>query len=219
MIPLSEISAIVLAGGRGLRMGGVDKGLQSFNGTPLALHTLVRLQMQNGGPLAQVMVNANRNLAAYEAFGASVWPDVLADYAGPLAGFLTGLERCETPYLLTTPCDSPLFPMDLVERLATGMSANDADIAMVSAPELDAQGRTMMRAQPVFCLLKADLLESLVEFTHQGGRKIDAWTAMHKTVLVPFNLADDDPRAFFNANTLAELQSLTESDLPPVAQP
>ncbi len=218
MISFSEISAIVLAGGRGLRMGGVDKGLQSFNGTPLALHTLVRLQMQNGGPLAQVMVNANRNLAAYEAFGASVWPDVLADYAGPLAGFLTGLERCETPYLLTTPCDSPLFPMDLVERLATGMSANDADIAMVSAPELDAQGRTMMRAQPVFCLLKADLLESLVEFTHQGGRKIDAWTAMHKTVLVPFNLADDDPRAFFNANTLAELQSLTESDLPPVAQ-
>ncbi len=218
MIHLSEISAIVLAGGRGLRMGGVDKGLQSFNGTPLALHTLVRLQMQSGGSLAQVMVNANRNLAAYEAFGASVWPDVLADYAGPLAGFLTGLERCETPYLLTTPCDSPLFPMDLVERLATAMSANDADIAMVSAPELDAYGNTSMRAQPVFCLLKAELLESLVEFTHHGGRKIDAWTALHKTVLVPFNQVDDDPRAFFNANTLAELQSLTESDLPPVAK-
>lgn len=218
MIPLSEISAIVLAGGRGLRMGGVDKGLQSFNGTPLALHTLVRLQMQSGGSLAQVMVNANRNLAAYEAFGASVWPDVLADYAGPLAGFLTGLERCETPYLLTTPCDSPLFPMDLVERLANAMSTNDADIAMVSAPELDAQGNTTMRAQPVFCLLKADLLESLVEFTHQGGRKIDAWTALHKTVLVPFNRVDDDPRAFFNANTLAELQSLTESNAPPAAK-
>lgn len=217
MIHFSEISAVVLAGGRGLRMGGVDKGLQSFNGTPLALHTLLRLQMQRGGPLAQVMVNANRNLAAYEAFGASVWPDVLADYAGPLAGFLTGLERCETPYLMTAPCDSPLFPLDLVERLALAMSENDADIAMASAPELDAQGQAILRAQPVFCLLKADLLESLVEFTHLGGRKIDAWTASHKTVLVPFDLSDDDPRAFFNANTLAELQSLTEPNAVQIA--
>ena len=210
MIALTDVSAIILAGGRGSRMGGVDKGLQGFNGTPLTLHTLLRLQMQNGGPLAQVMINANRNLAAYEAFGATVWPDVLADYAGPLAGFLTGLERCETPYLLTTPCDTPLFPMDLVERLAQAMDANGADIAMASAPEADTQGFTTLRAQPVFCLLKTELLESLVDFTHKGGRKIDAWTALHQTVMVPFDLATDDPRAFFNANTLAELQSLEQ---------
>ena len=210
MIHLTDVTAIILAGGRGSRMGGVDKGLQSFNGTPLALHTLMRLQMQNGGPLAHVMINANRNLAAYEAFGASVWPDVLADYAGPLAGFLTGLERCETPYLVTTPCDTPLFPLDLVERLAHAMAADDADIAMVSAPELNEQGTLALRAQPVFCLLKTELLESLVDFTHKGGRKIDAWTAQHKTVMVPFDLAADDPRAFFNANTLAELQSLEQ---------
>ncbi len=210
MIHLSDISAIILAGGRGSRMGGVDKGLQNFNGTPLALHTLLRLQLQNDGPLAQVMINANRNLAAYEAFGATVWPDVLADYAGPLAGFLTGLERCETPYLVTTPCDTPLFPLDLVERLAKAMQASDADITMVAAPELNAQGTPVLRAQPVFCLLKTELLESLVDFTHKGGRKIDAWTAQHQTVLVPFNLDGDDPRAFFNANTLAELQSLEQ---------
>ncbi len=210
MISLTDITAVILAGGRGSRMGGVDKGLQTFNGTPLALHTLLRLQMQNSGPLAQVMINANRNLAAYEAFGASVWPDVLADYAGPLAGFLTGLERCETPFLVTTPCDTPLFPLDLVERLAQAIVADDADIAMVSAPELDARGTPALRAQPVFCLLKAELLESLVDFTHKGGRKIDAWTAQHKTVMVPFNLDGDNPRAFFNANTLAELQSLEQ---------
>lgn len=210
MIHLSDISAIILAGGRGSRMGGVDKGLQGFNGTPLALHTLMRLQMQQGGPLAQVMINANRNLAAYEAFGMPVWPDVLADYAGPLAGFLTGLERCETPYLMTAPCDTPLFPLDLVQRLALGMAAADADIAMVSAPETDHEGSPVMRAQPVFCLLKAELLESLVEFTHQGGRKIDGWTAKHNTVLVPFNQPSDDPRAFFNANTIVELQSLEQ---------
>ncbi len=210
MISLEHITGLILAGGRGSRMGGVDKGLQNFNGIPLALHTLMRLQMQSGGPLAHVMVNANRNLAAYEAFGASVWPDVLADYAGPLAGFLTGLERCETPYLVTTPCDTPLFPLDLVERLAHALHHDDAQVAMVAAPETDQQGRTAVRAQPVFCLLRIDLLESLADFTQSGGRKIDAWTARHKTVLVPFNEPHDDPRAFFNANTLAELQSLEQ---------
>ncbi len=207
-IALRDISALVLAGGRGSRMGGVDKGLQNFSGTPLALHTLMRLQMQYDGPLAEVMINANRNLAAYEAFGASVWPDVLADYAGPLAGFLTGLERCETPFLVTTPCDTPLFPLDLVTRLAQGMDQSGADIAMASAPEVDREGQSENRAQPVFCLLKVELLESLIRFTQGGGRKIDAWTAQHKLALVPFDLPSDDSHAFFNANTLAELQSL-----------
>ena len=109
----ADVTGLILAGGRGSRMGGVDKGLQNFNGMPLALHTLLRLQPQVG----EVMINANRNLAAYESFGVPVWPDVLADYAGPLAGFLTGLERCETRWLVTVPCDTPLFPLDLVERL------------------------------------------------------------------------------------------------------
>lgn len=204
MINAHDITALVLAGGRGTRMGGVDKGLQTFNGTPLALHTLLRLQMQQGGLIGEVMINANRNLAAYEAFGAPVWPDSLPDYAGPLAGFMTGLERCETPFLMTVPCDTPLFPPDLAVRLADALGRENADIAMAAAREEDGQIRT----QPVFCLLRAELLESLVAFTHEGGRKIDRWTAMHKTVTVPFDQPDDDPRAFFNANTLAELHSL-----------
>jgi molybdopterin-guanine dinucleotide biosynthesis protein A len=199
-----SISALILAGGRGSRMGGVDKGLQNFNGLPLALHTLMRLRAQQGGLIGEVMINANRNLAAYESFGAPVWPDTLADYAGPLAGFLTGLEHCETPWLLTVPCDTPLFPLDLAARLAEAAGREDAEIAMAAAPEDD--GR--VRAQPVFCLLRVDLLESLARFTHEGGRKIDRWTAQHRTVLVPFDRADDDPRAFFNANTLAELHAL-----------
>ena len=204
MINAHDITALVLAGGRGTRMGGVDKGLQTFNGTPLALHTLMRLQMQQGGLIGEVMINANRNLAAYEAFGAPVWPDSLPDYAGPLAGFMTGLERCETPFLMTVPCDTPLFPPDLAVRLADALGRENADIAMAAAREEDGQIRT----QPVFCLLRADLLESLVAFTHEGGRKIDRWTALHKTVTVPFDQPNDDPRAFFNANTLAELHSL-----------
>ena len=201
-IPASDITGLILAGGRGSRMGGVDKGLQNFNGMPLALHTLLRLQPQVG----HLMVNANRNLAAYESFGVPVWPDVLSDYAGPLAGFLTGLERCETQWLLTVPCDTPLFPPDLVARLAQAADRDDAEIAMAAAREEDGQ----LRAQPVFCLLRLELLESLVRFTQGGGRKIDAWTAQHKTVLVPFDAPGDDPRAFFNANTLAELHQLEQ---------
>ena len=206
MIDLQDITAIILAGGRGTRMGGVDKGMQNFNGTPLALHAALRLQIQQGGPLAEVMINANRHLAAYEAFGVPVWPDGLADYAGPLAGFLTGLERCETEWLLTVPCDTPLFPLDLAQRLAQSAAQGGAEIAMASAPEEDGQ----LRAQPVFCLLQRNLLESLVRFTQGGGRKIDQWTAQHKTVLVPFDAPGDDTRAFFNANTLAELHSLQQ---------
>jgi molybdopterin-guanine dinucleotide biosynthesis protein A len=191
-------------------MGGVDKGLQGFNGIPLARHALQRLHLQSAGPLAQVMINANRNLAAYEAFGAPVWPDTLADYAGPLAGFLTGLAHCKSPFLMTVPCDTPLFPLDLVARLASALAAQGADVAMVAAPETDDRGITQLRAQPVFCLLHGGLLESLTRFTQSGGRKIDAWTAQHTTVLVPFDGEGDDPRAFFNANTLAELQSLEQ---------
>ncbi len=204
MIQPNQITALILAGGRGSRMGGVDKGMQNFNGTPLALHTLLRLQMQEGGLIGDLMVNANRNLAAYEAFGAPVWPDTLSDYAGPLAGFLTGLERCETPYLLTVPCDTPLFPLDLAQRLARAFEEPDTEIAMASAREDDGNIRT----QPVFCLMRVELLESLVAFTQSGGRKIDLWTARHRTVVVPFDQPGDDPRAFCNTNTLAELHAL-----------
>lgn len=194
-IPGQQITGLILAGGRGSRMGGVDKGLQNHNGIPLAMHALLRLQMQVG----HVMINANRNLGAYESMGAPVWPDALPDYPGPLAGFLAGLEHCETPYLVTVPCDTPGFPLDLVERLAAALEANGAEIAMAATVENGEQ-----QVQPVFCLLKTTLMESLVQFTQSGQRKIDRWTAMHRCVEVPF----DDAGAFFNANTLAELQQL-----------
>jgi molybdopterin-guanine dinucleotide biosynthesis protein A len=197
------ITGLILAGGRGSRMGGSDKGLQNFHGLPLALQTLMRLQLQSL-PLQEVLINANRNLAAYESLGVPVWPDSIDGFAGPLAGFQTGLERCETPLMLTVPCDTPLFPLDLVERLAAAMTEQDADLAMAAAPESDGT----VRPQPVFCLLKTDLLESLVKFTQGGGRKIDAWTAQHRCTIVPFDLPGDSPQAFANANTLAELQQL-----------
>ena len=201
MISKDDITGVILAGGRGSRMGGADKGLQNFRGMPMAMFTLLRLAPQVG----EMMINANRNLSAYESFGVPVWPDALADYAGPLAGFLTGLERCETGYLVTVPCDTPLFPQDLVARLAEALEREDADIAMAAAPEEDGQ----LRAQPVFSLMKRELMESLVLFTQGGGRKIDAWTAQHRTALVPFDRPGDEA-AFCNANTLAELHRLEQ---------
>lgn len=194
-IPIEHITGLILAGGRGSRMGGVDKGLQNHRGLPLAMHALLRLQPQVG----ELMINANRNLGAYESFGVPVWPDVLADFAGPLAGFMAGMEHAFTPWLVSVPCDSPDFPDDLVARLAQAASDADAQIAMPVTVE-DGERRT----QPVFCLMQTQLLESLVAYTQGGGRKIDAWTAQHRVIEVPF----DDPRAFFNANTLAELQQL-----------
>ena len=198
-IPTSEITGLVLAGGRGSRMGGVDKGLQNHLGLPLAMHALLRLGPQVG----HLMVNANRNLGAYDSMGVPVWPDAMAggsdDYPGPLAGFLAGLEHCETPYLVTVPCDTPNFPHDLVARLAAALVAQDADIAMAATLE---HGHPQV--QPVFCLMAARLIESLVVFTQSGQRKIDRWTGQHRCATVLFDGAD----AFFNANTLADLQRL-----------
>jgi len=182
-------------------MGGVDKGLQNHHGMPLALHALLRLGPQVG----HMMINANRNIGAYESFGVPVWPDPVGDFAGPLAGFLAGLERCETPLLLTVPCDTPNFPDDLAARLAAAIDAEQADLAY--AVTLEA-GRA--QPHPVFCLLKSELSESLVMFLHGGGRKIDTWFAQHRAVTVCFH----DASAFFNANTPAELAQLQRPDAP-----
>jgi len=191
--PQADITGLVLAGGRGSRMGGVDKGLQPYQGRPLVQHALQRLAPQVG----TLMINANRNLDSYAALGVPVWPDTLGGYPGPLAGLAAGLAHCRTPYLVSVPCDSPHFPTDLVARLAAALAQDEAQIAMAAAVEDGA-----LRTQPVFCLLQASLLPSLLAFLHSGQRKVDRWTATHRCVEVTF----DDAAAFFNANTPADLQ-------------
>lgn len=193
-IPLQDITGVVLAGGRGSRMGGVDKGLQPFAGSTLAQHALERLRPQVG----VLAINANRHLEAYAAMGVPVWPDADASFAGPLAGWLAGLQVCTTPWLATVACDTPYFPTDLVARLAAAAAQEEAVIAMASGLE-DGQRRT----QPVFCLLRRELAADLAAALAAGERKVDRWTARHRCVVVPF---DDDPRAFFNINTLDELR-------------
>jgi molybdenum cofactor guanylyltransferase len=195
-IPREAITGLVLAGGRGSRMGGVDKGLQLHAGRPLAAHALERLRPQVGS----VLISANRNTQAYARLGVPVLADPLPDYPGPLAGLLAGLMHCRTPWLVTVPCDTPGFPLDLVARLATAAVAQEAEIALVVTQDTDGSAR----AQPVFALLRTGLHASLDAYLHTGERRILPWLRSHRCVELPF----DDTRAFFNANTLEDLRQL-----------
>ena len=196
------VTGLILAGGRGTRMGSVDKGLQPFRGKPMALHVLERLQPQ----VDAMLINANQNQAGYEAFGVPVWPDALAGFAGPLAGLQTGLMHCKTPYLVTAPCDSPLLPTDLVERLAAGLHAAGAEVALA----VTGTGATL-QPHPVFCLVSIAVLPSLSAYLQAGGRKVDSWFATLAMTRVHF----DDEAAFRNINTLDELQRF-DVDTPPL---
>jgi molybdopterin-guanine dinucleotide biosynthesis protein A len=194
IIHKDAVTGLVLAGGRGTRMGGVDKGLQMHLGVPLAQYALERLRPQVGA----LMLNANRNLDAYKSMGAPVWPDEMPEYPGPLAGMLAGLTHCSTPYLATVPCDTPNFPPDVVARLAEAL---EIDGEMATAYTQEAEG---LRAQPVFCLMKASLRDSLNAFIRSGERKTGLFAAQHHSTRVVFH----DPAAFANANTLDELADL-----------
>lgn len=189
------ITGLILAGGRGSRMGNVDKGLQSFRGAPMAFHVMLRFAPQVG----QLMINANQNLACYENFGAAVWPDELTDFAGPLAGLQAGLLHCRTPYLISVPCDAPFLPKDLVARLSQALLAADAELAVAVTREGEGEAR---QTQAVFCLLKTTVLPHLNAFLQQGGRKMAAWHALLPAVEVLF----DDAAAFRNLNTREDLR-------------
>lgn len=202
VIAREHITGIILAGGRGRRMGGIDKGLQSHLGTPLTLHALQRLRPQVGA----LMISANRHLDAYASFGVPVWTDAMADHPGPLAGFLAGLEHCKTPYLLTAPCDAPNFPTDLATRLAAELTAQGAQVAIAATREPHG-----VRVQPVFCLMNANLKDGLIEFIANGERQVERWTALHRCATVVF----DDMAAFANANTAQDLQRLQTVAMPP----
>ncbi len=189
----TAISGLVLAGGRGLRMGGVDKGLQPFRGRPLVDHAIARLAPQ----VAEVMVSANRNAEAYAARGVRVLADPGADFPGPLAGMLAGLRAARTTWLAVVPCDSPLLPADLVERLARGI----ADGARGAVVQREDGGER--RLEPVCCLLATTLADELARSLDAGDRKVEAWLRRHATPVL-FDRQDDDG-AFANFNTLDEL--------------
>jgi molybdenum cofactor guanylyltransferase len=186
------VTGVVLAGGQGSRMGGVDKGLQPFRGKPMVAHAVERLAPQ----VQELLINANRNVEAYAQFGARVIADEIAGFAGPLAGFERGLAHASNAWVATVPCDSPFLPADLVARLRSALEAAHADLAVA---------RTAEQAHPVFCLMRRSLHGSLRDYLARGERKIDRWYRSLAVVEVAF---DDVPHAFLNINTREELAHL-----------
>jgi molybdopterin-guanine dinucleotide biosynthesis protein A len=186
-IPAVTITGLLLAGGQGRRMGGVDKGLQPLRGKPLAQWALERLAPQ----VDELIINCNQNLDAYARFGHRLVPDEIGGFAGPLAGLHAGLKAASHPLVVTVPCDSPFLPLDLVRRLLQELANRDLAVA-----------KTGDQAHPVFSLVRKEVLANLEAFLRSGGRKIDAWYASLHTVEVSF---DDEADAFRNINTLEEL--------------
>lgn len=186
-----NITAVVLAGGRGRRLGGQDKGLMELDGRPMIEHILNLVTPQ----VNAVIINANRNQQVYADSGHPVISDNMTDYQGPLAGFAAALAATDTDYIMTLPCDGPYVPADLASRLSAAIIENDAELAVAH----DGQ-----RMQPVYALIPRSLLGSLQDFLDAGDRKIDLWYARHDTALADFS---DDIDTFFNINTDDDLRT------------
>jgi len=191
------ITGVILAGGQGRCMGTVDKGLRELRGKAMAAWVIERFAPQ----VDEVLINANQNLDVYARFGYRVIPDEIGGFAGPLAGLQRGLSEASHPLVATSPCDTPFLPADLVARLHAALEADAAQLAVA---------RTGDQPHPVFCVCRRDVLPHLTAFLQQGGRKIDAWYATLKVVEVAF---DDQPDAFSNINTQAELDAFETASL------
>jgi molybdenum cofactor guanylyltransferase len=196
MITANQITGLILAGGRAQRMGGIDKGFILFHGKPLIESAIDRLKPQ----VSAILINANRSITKYSHYGYPVLMDETPDFSGPLAGFSVGLKHCKTPYLLTSPCDSPLFPADLAEKMANELEEKNLELVYASSKEANEK----IWAQPVFCLMKTTLQASLDAFLSKGDLKIDRWFKDLRSGTVVF----DSAQAFANVNTPEELAAL-----------
>ena len=195
-ISVDDITAVILAGGQGRRMGGQDKGLLEFNGRPLVESLIRALEAQS----VTIVINANRNLERYRVYGLPVISDRLEDYQGPLAGFASVMDAVGTDFILTLPCDGPLLTDDYVARFVERHNASGAPICVAFDGE---------RLQPVHALIRCDLQASLNRFLENGDRKIDRWYTMHDYVHTDFS---DCPEMFRNINTPSDQQILEASE-------
>jgi molybdenum cofactor guanylyltransferase len=189
---------VILAGGQGRRMGGVDKGLKTLRGKPMVQWVIERFAPQ----VDELLVNANQNAEAYARFGFRIIPDAIGGFAGPLAGLHRGLSEARHDWVATVPCDSPFLPHDLVSRLRGALEREGAEVAVA---------RTGDQPHPVFCLCRGEVLPGLTAFLANGGRKIDAWYATLGVIEVPF---DDEAAAFSNINTDDELRTFESGGSP-----
>ena len=195
VIPSSDITAVILAGGRGSRLGGVDKGLVVLHGRPLIEHVIAALQPQVG----RLLISANRNREIYATYDVPVVADGIGEYLGPLAGMLGAMRAATTGFILSVPCDTPAPPPDLAARLCAGLRQARTDVCIASVDG---------RIQPVFALLRCTLADRLQEYLESGGRGVGEWMQREHAVVADFSDAAD---AFVNINTAEELQRLQEA--------
>ena len=183
--PVHDITAVILAGGKARRMDGEDKGLITLKNRAMIDYIISALRPQADN----IIINANRNQKQYGLYGLPVIVDILGDYLGPLVGMATGMHSTDTSYIVTVPCDSPFIPETLVETLYRALHDKQADISVA---------HDGVRMQPVFALLRCDLLPSLLAYLDEGGRKIDTWYHQHRLAIADFS---HSPDTFLNLNT------------------
>lgn len=194
MIGSRQITAVILAGGRGSRMGGRDKGLIKLGDKLMIEHVIAALAPQAGA----LMINANRNLANYQALGYPVISDELDGFQGPLAGILAALNAGQSPYLLCVPCDAPGLPADLGCRLGAALLDQRGELAVVH------DGKNL---QPAFALIPMELRQELQAYLLRGERKLRSWCKAHRLALADYS---DQPECFANINDAAELRRFEE---------
>ena len=197
-INLKNITAVILAGGMGRRMGGEDKGLIEFDGQPI-IEILIGLLKQQG---IDIVINANRNQDRYQTYGLPVISDDLDDFQGPLAGFAVAMKSVNTEYILTLPCDGPFLVENFAEQFIQTASQTGAPICVADDGE---------RLQPVYALMRTDLIASLEAFLQSGDRKIDRWYAQHDFARVDFSA---QKHMFGNINKPEDRQALLKQQNP-----
>ncbi|MDW8847822.1 molybdenum cofactor guanylyltransferase MobA [Erwinia sp. MMLR14_017] len=181
-----KVTGVILAGGKGSRMNGEDKGLINFRGEPLYRHVLARLQPQ----VAEVMLSANRNGECYQESGCRVLTDSFPGFAGPLAGMLAALQHITTDWAVFASCDAPFLPLDLVAQLWNGKSGAKAAWACSNG-----------RDHPTHAIIHRDRAEMLEHYLQRGDRKLMFFLKEAGGIAVHF----DDPEAFININTPEDL--------------
>ncbi len=194
-IDKKNITAVILAGGKGRRLEGQDKGLVIYKNKPLIQHVIERIQPQ----VAEIVINANRNQETYANYGYTIISDEMSDFQGPLAGFATAMKTVKTDYIVTLPCDGPSLPLDLVSRMIMKLNAFDISYDISNCVAVAHDGEWL---QPVHALIPVTLIDSLETFLAKGDRKIDLWYAQHELIKVDFS---DQPDAFFNINKKEQL--------------
>lgn len=194
MTDATALSALILAGGQGLRMGGVDKGLVDLNHRRMVEHVLERVK----GQVPLIMISANRSHPEYQRYGYPVVADQADDFLGPLAGMAQGLRQSTTPWLMVVPCDSPQLPLDLAHRLSQAAFNQNTLAAVAHDGE---------HLQPAFNLIHRDLLEDLQRYLDQGGRKLGYWLRQQQPAVVDFS---DQPQSFINLNSSEQLDQFQQ---------